>query len=71
VEASAARAFTAKKNKKASGSLSDSPTSGIRLASTGRRYPAALKRSLDPSVSQRSGPVETCQGTDVFLDIYR
>jgi hypothetical protein len=36
----------------------------------GRRYPAALKRSLDPSVSQRSGPVETCQGTDVFLDIY-
>jgi len=34
------------------------------------RYPCALQRSLDPSVSQRLGPVETCQGTDVFLDIY-
>ncbi|KAJ1620351.1 serine hydroxymethyltransferase-domain-containing protein [Pavlovales sp. CCMP2436] len=28
------------------------------------------ERSLDPSVSQRLGPVETCHGTDVFLDIY-
>ncbi|KAJ1626947.1 hypothetical protein T492DRAFT_193709 [Pavlovales sp. CCMP2436] len=34
------------------------------------RYPCALLRSLDPSVSQRVGPVETCQVTDVNLDIY-
>ncbi|KAJ1641250.1 hypothetical protein T492DRAFT_151330 [Pavlovales sp. CCMP2436] len=34
------------------------------------RYPCALQRSLDPSVSQRLGPVETCQVTDVNLDMY-
>ncbi|KAJ1630013.1 hypothetical protein T492DRAFT_1117296 [Pavlovales sp. CCMP2436] len=34
------------------------------------RYPCDLLRSLDPSVSQRLGPVETSQGTDVFLDTH-
>jgi len=34
------------------------------------RYPCAVERSPDPSVSQRLGPAETCQGTDVLLDMY-
>jgi len=35
------------------------------------RNPCAPQRSLDPSVSQRLGPLKTiCHETDVFLDIY-